>query len=106
MSTDITVQRYEGVYLIAVQNSVTDYLKWQRDMEKSSIYFEWEAQENSGYDVVMECTLDRDGIHIVLHDGLLVHFYFYGVPKSQWDNLVQGLKDLYIKEPAVVFSHY
>jgi hypothetical protein len=50
----------------------------------------------------LECTLDKDGIHIVLNNQQLVHFYFVNCPADHWEALAKGLKSIYQAHPEIL----
>jgi hypothetical protein len=75
------VNKENDVLIVGVQNGTGDYIMWQRGLKAETgsndgIYFEYTDQRNGDYDIVAECTVTNDGIHIVLSNGELVHFYF------------------------------
>jgi hypothetical protein len=82
MSYEYEIESIEdGILTVAVQGSDDGYVLWQMGLTEEiasddSIYFEYDDQINGGYDKVKECTIDSDGIHIVLANDDLVHFYF------------------------------
>jgi hypothetical protein len=92
----------DGIYLVGAQNSSDDYLLWQKSINEDRVHFECYDQSNSGYDIVLECTLDKDGIHIVLKNQQMVHFYFVNCPTDHWENLVKGLKTIYKTHPDIL----
>ena len=103
MSTEIINFIEDGNHMVGAQNDPeTDYVLWQKLEEESEIYFEYCGQQNSGYDIVQEITIDRDGIHIVVKTGELVHFYFNQCKKEDWEKMVSGLKEVYSDRPKVL----
>ena len=103
MPTEIANNVEDGIHVVGVQNDPEkDYLLWQRAKAEKSIHFEWNGQANSGYDIVKECSLDRDGIHIVLSNNKLVHFYFQKCSKEDWEILVDGLRNIYSNDSSIL----
>ena len=92
------------VLVIRLQVSDNEYLLWQLsldDEDVAGVYFEFNDQLNGGYSNVKEICLMRDGIHFVMADDRLEHFYF----KKKFDNytqLVAGLTKIYKNSPSVL----
>lgn len=87
------------VLIVAVQDSARGYFLWQKGLTKEAasedgVYFEFDDPVNGGYNIVKECTIDTDGIHAVLSNGHLAHFYF---PKefTKYSELKRGLLKVY-----------
>jgi hypothetical protein len=79
---------------------------WQKDTspkssEGAEIYFEYDDQSTGAYNSTLECTVTMDGIHVVLTDGTLAHFYF---PKDfdRLQELKEGLEEIYRETPDVL----
>jgi hypothetical protein len=100
MTSEQKIETIENnVLIVAVQDSAGGYFIWQKGLTKEvgsedGVYFEFDDQVNGGYDIVKECTIDTDGIHVVLSNGRLAHFYF---PKEfkKYSELKNGLLKVY-----------
>ena len=69
------------VLAVGVTGLDGSYVMWQKGLTEAvgsedGIYFEIDDQSNGGYNIVKECTVTNDGIHLVLVSGKLEHFYF------------------------------
>ena len=109
MTTEISCDSQDGVFAVGAANGSTDYVMWQRtdgSIDASEIHFEWNDQSNGGYHLVSECAMDRDGIHLVLSDDQLVHFYFRELTKEQWDRFRDGLERMYLDSARVIEFNY
>jgi len=87
------------VLVVGVVDAEGSYFMWQRGLtedvgSEDGIYFEFDDQINGGHDILVECTIDRDGIHVVLANGNLEHFYFPNDFK-QLEELKSGLAKIY-----------
>ena len=103
MPTEFTVTEKDGKTTVGVLNPDADYLLWQvNEADPGRVYFEYNDQSNGGYDVVREATLMRDGIHIVLDSGKLIHVYFSDVTEKTYCCFVEGLQGLYRGQPEVL----
>jgi len=102
MSYEYEIETIEGdVLSVAVQGWDNSYILWQKGLtedvgSEDGVYFECDDQKNSGYNNVKECTVTNDGIHIVLANDTLAHFYFikgfnkFSELKSGLENIYQG----------------
>lgn len=97
------------VLTVAVQGWDDGYVLWQKGLAKEvgsddGIYFEYDDQINGGYNNVKECTVTSDGIHFVLTNNELAHFYFIkGFDK--FAELKAGLEKIYLgNEHVLEFS--
>ena len=96
MGTSIHISNEDGVTIIGASNGDSDYCLWQvSNDDKNSIYFEHEDQINGGYNIIVECSVMADGIHIVLANSQLYHFYFNDVSSEQYNSFVDALKVIY-----------
>ncbi len=96
MSTTVSISGEDRIVAIGVANGEDDYLLWQaRSSNSDEIHFEWNDQSNGGYDQVRELTIMPDGMHIVLNDGQLHHFYFNGLSADKYQRLVAALGTLH-----------
>lgn len=109
MATEIASELKDGVFLVGASDECGDYILWQRPSdasERSEIHFEWGDQPNGGYQSVSECSVDRDGVHIVLSDSRFVHFYFSELAREDWDRFREGLEEMYLVGSDVLAFHY
>lgn len=55
MQTQFAFSHEDGVRLVGVSNGDEEYLLWQQsDDDPHAVYFEYNDQKNSGYDIVRE----------------------------------------------------
>ena len=92
----------DDIHYIALGNE-KDYLLWQKNITEfeGDIYFEYEDQSKGGYNIVKEATIDRDGIHLVLRDESLVHYYF----EKEFDEyslLKEALEKMYVQHRDIL----
>lgn len=100
MSYEFPIETQENdVLVVAIQDNEGSYFMWQKGLtedvgSEDGIYFEFNDQINGGHNIVKECTIDRDGIHVVFSDSKLEHFYF---PQgfNKYDDLKKGLLKIY-----------
>ena len=103
MSTEIThITEDEIIFVGAANDPETDYILWTKGIDEKEIYFETNGQAKSGYDIVKEITIDFDGVHIVLNDSTVEHFYFNLVEKEDWKKLATGLQKIYQENKDVI----
>ncbi len=103
MNTQITTNKEENIFIVGVTNESEEYFLWQReDDSKTDIYFEYNEQINSGYNIIAECTVMLDGIHLVLSSGKLLHFYFNNLPYTEYKKFVESLKFLYSEQHEIL----
>ena len=100
MSYEHEIENIENdVLTVAVQGWDDGYVLWQRGLTKESgsedgVYFEYDDQINGGYNNIKELTVTSDGIHIVLVNNELAHFYFLkGFDK--YSELKAGLQKIF-----------
>lgn len=96
----------DDVLTVAVKGWMGGYVLWRRGLSveagsESGIYFEYDSQKNGGYNNVHECTVTCDGIHIVLANGNLAHFYFVK-GFNRFAELKSGLKTIYHGKESIV----
>jgi len=106
MNTKISNMLENGIHIVGAYNTEEDYVLWQKSENEHEINFEWNSQSNSGYDIVKECTLDRDGMHIVLKDSKMLHFYFSNCLYLEWKKLSDGLQKIYISDSDIIDIQY
>jgi hypothetical protein len=102
MASQISISTEEGLEIIALANGAEDYCLWQVEDDRDEIYFEFDDQINGGHDLVRECTLMFDGMHIVLSSGQLYHFYFDAVSVDDYRKLVAFLENIYPKNVGIL----
>jgi hypothetical protein len=103
MASQITISSDEQYsQIIALKNGADDYCLWKVEGDSCEIYFEYDSKINSGYNLVSECTLMLDGMHIVLNSGKLYHFYFNDIAIGDYKNLVASLESMYPKDLDVL----
>lgn len=106
MNTTIANTHEDGIHTVGASNGDADYILWQVSKEEpDSVYFEYYDQINSGYNNVTECTIDMDGLHAVLKDGALVHFYWHPPRHPDLATLVEGLRSIYASIPDILEVH-
>jgi hypothetical protein len=93
-----------GVLVIELQISNDEYLLWQISPDEENnadVYFEFNDQLNGGYNNIKEVCLMRDGIHMVMADDRLEHFYF-DKKFNDYTRLVSGLKKVYRNNRSIL----
>jgi hypothetical protein len=97
------------VLVVAVVDAKDSYFMWQRGLtedvgSEDGIYFEFDDQINGGHEIMKECTIDLDGMHVVLASGKMEHFYF--PPKfDKYIELKKGLLKIYEGNEHVLEFH-
>ncbi len=94
------------VLVVSVLGVDGSYFIWQKGLTEDvgsddGIYFEFDDQINGNYNQIKECTVTNDGIHVVLANGNLEHFYF----PPDFDKLQElqaGLKKIYAEQSGIV----
>ncbi len=106
MSYDHPIEIIENdVLVVSVLGSDGSYFMWQKGLtedvgSEDGIYFEFDDQINGGHNQVKECTVTNDGIHVVLGNGKLEHFYF--PPKfDKFKELQAGLNKIYAEQGGI-----
>lgn len=89
----------DAVLTVSVQGWDDGYVLWQKGLTKDvgledGVYFEYDDQIIGGYNNVKECTVTSDGIHIVLANDELAHFYF-DTGFDKFAELKAGLEKVY-----------
>lgn len=102
MQTKTIRTKEDGVLLVGASNNENEYVLWQKRENDNSVHFEWDDQINSGTDIVDECTIDKDGMHMVLKDQRLIHFYFNDCSSQSWKELIEGLEEIYKSAPKIL----
>lgn len=107
MSYDHPIELIENdVLVVSVVDSDGNYFMWQKGVteevgSEDGIYFEFNDQINGSHDQVTECTVTNDGIHVVLANGKLEHFYF--PPKfDKFKELRAGLNKIYAEHGGII----
>lgn len=89
----------DDVLIVSVLDLDGSYFMWQRGLteevgSEDGVYFEFDDQINGGHNIVTECTVTNDGIHVVLAKGKLEHFYF-PLSFDRHKELQTGLNKIY-----------
>ncbi len=103
MSYNKSIELIENdVLIVSIMDSRGSYFMWQRGLTKEvGVYFEFNDQINGDYDIVKECKVTNDGIHVVLANGNLKHFYFPS-DFNKFNELKTGLSKIYVAESHVL----
>lgn len=107
MSYDHPIEIVENdVLVVSVVGSDGSYFMWQKGLTEEvgsddGIYFEFDDQINGRHNQVKECTVTNDGIHVVLANDNLEHFYF---PPNfdKFKELQVGLNRMYAEQSGIV----
>ncbi|MCS6125502.1 hypothetical protein [Shewanella baltica] len=107
MSYDHPIEIVENdVLIVSVLGEDGNYFMWQKGLtedvgSEDGIYFEFNDPINGGHDLVNECTVTNDGIHVVLANGKLAHLYF---PPNfdKYKELQAGLNNLYAEQGEIL----
>ena len=105
MKTKLTITKEGEILTLSVANASEDEFTWRYDSnQQSHIYFEYsyDGQKNSGYDLVQECTVMFDGLHLVLTSGVILHFYFNHFLRTEYKNLCATLALIHVGTPGVL----
>ncbi|MDD4928524.1 MAG: hypothetical protein PHP85_04525 [Gallionella sp.] len=102
MKTQVSQASDDVVFTLTLQNGATDRFFWLQDKTSGTVCFEAEGQYVCGDAIVKECTVMRDGMHIVFLSGEIVSFYFYGLSLREYLGVVSSLKKLYSARPKVL----
>jgi hypothetical protein len=107
MSYDHPIEIIENdVMIVSVLGADGSYFMWQKGLTEDvgledGIYFEFNDQINGRHNQVKECTVTNDGIHVVLSNGALEHFYF--PPNfNKLQELRAGLNKMYSDQGGIV----
>jgi hypothetical protein len=107
MSYDDPIEIVENdVLVVSLLGADGSYFMWQKGLTEEvgsndGIYFEFNDQTNGRHNQVKECTVMNDGIHVVLSNGNLEHFYF----PPNFDRLQElqaGLNKIYAEQDGIV----
>jgi hypothetical protein len=107
MSYDHPIEIVENdVLVVSVVDSDGNYFMWQKGLTEEvgsddGIYFEYNDQINGRHNQVTECTITNDGIHIVLANGNLEHFYF-PAKFDKFNELRAGLNKIYAEHGGII----
>ncbi|MCW8875696.1 MAG: hypothetical protein OQK51_01450 [Kangiellaceae bacterium] len=107
MSYDHLIEIVENdVLLVSVLGADDSYFMWQKGLTKEvgsddGIYFEFDDQINGGHNLVTECTVTNDGIHVVLSNGKLENFYF-PPDFDKYKELKDGLNNIYAEQRGIL----
>lgn len=107
MSYDHPIEIVEhGTLVVAVLAADGGYFMWQKGISddadsQDGIHFEFDGQENGGYNQVRRCTVTRDGIDVVLSDDRLECLCF---PPGfdRFNELKDGLNRMYAAQERVL----
>ncbi|MDD2775441.1 MAG: hypothetical protein PHU06_05770 [Gallionella sp.] len=90
--------------MLALQNDATDCFFWLQDKLSGIVYFEATGQKTGGDSLVKECTILRDGVHIVLYSGEIHSIYFDGLSLRAYLDVVNAMRKLYSAQVLEVFD--
>ncbi|WP_431686129.1 hypothetical protein [Hahella sp. NBU794] len=104
----VTVE--SDVLIVAVEGWGDGYILWQRGLTEEAgfgngIYFECDNQFIGGFNCVKECLVTNDGIHVVLTNGELAHFYFIK-GFNKFKELKSGLLQIYQGSEYILEFHF
>lgn len=103
MSTEITVSHEVDVLMVSAFNSPTSYLFWQCDTDEvSEVFFEYNDQANSGFDIISECFVNEVGIQVITKSGEQINFQFAALTSKGQARLLAGLKDIFSQDSSVL----
>lgn len=102
MKTQVSQASDDVVFTLTLQNDATDRFFWFQDKRSGEVCFEAEGQYAGGDAIVKECSVMRDGVHIVFSSGEIVSFYFYCLSLREYLGIVSALKKLYSARPKVL----
>lgn len=102
MKTQVVQKSDDAIFTLTLQNDATDRFYWLQDNRSGTVHFDAGGQYVGGDAIVKECTVLRDGLHIVLSSGEIVSFYFYNQSIREYLEVVSALKKLYAARPVVL----
>jgi hypothetical protein len=103
VKTQIAITNEDNVAMVGITDESQEYFLWQVDHDdQQSIYFEYNDQKNSGYNIIQECTVMLDGMHLVLSSDEWLHFYFNDLNRSEYNKLIVALENIYSSQPNIL----
>ncbi len=102
MKTQVVQESDDAIFTLTLQNDATDRFFWLQDKRSGTVNFEAEGQYAGSDAIVKECTVMRDGLHLVLSSGAIVSFYFSSLSLREYLGVVSALKKLYAARPEVL----
>lgn len=102
MKTQVSQESDDATFSLTLQNDATDRSFWLQDKISGTVNFEVEGQYAGDDAIVKECTILRDGLHIVFSSGKIESFYFYGLSLCKYLGVVSALKKLYFAHPEIL----
>jgi len=102
MITQVSQLSDDNSFCLSFRNNENDYILWQQEKKRGNIYFEARVQCAGGNNIVKECTIMRDGIHIVISSGETVHFYFNGMSLNEYLEVISVFRMLYTSQPHIL----
>lgn len=104
MPTQVIQTSDEVSFSLTLQNDPTDRFFWLQDKLNGIVYFEASDPKTDGDSLVKECTILRDGVHIMLYSGEIHSFYFDGLSLRAYLDVVNALRKLYSVQVLEVFD--
>ncbi|MFY9260893.1 MAG: hypothetical protein WAO71_10345 [Gallionella sp.] len=104
MPTQVIQTSDQVSFSLTLQNDATDCFFWLHDKLSGMVYFAATGQKTDGDSLVKECTILRDGVHIVLYSGEILSFYFDGLSLRAYLEVVNVLRKLYSAQVLEVFD--
>ncbi|MDD2721814.1 MAG: hypothetical protein PHH47_10965 [Gallionella sp.] len=95
MKTQVSQESDDAIFTLMLQNDEMDRIFWFQDKSSGEVKFEAEGHHVGRDAIVKECTVMRDGVHIVLSSGEVVSFYFCDLSLREYLGVVSALKKLY-----------
>ena len=92
-----------GILLVGAQNSETEYMLWQLDIDGANeLHYEYNSQINGGYDQLTNVTVTPEGIHVVLNNKNICRLSFRGITKTELNKLINGLELIYERRSDIL----
>ncbi len=103
MKTQTSVLEDDDLLIVRFYNGDEDYCLWQVEKNnESKIYFEFDDQKNGGYNIVKECSIMYDGIHLVLNTNELFYFYINNLSKKDYLLAKSSMENIYSKTSSIL----
>ena len=102
MSLDIQLIEESNHRILRIRDHQQLDWSWQVTDNKKTIYFEAIAEGVSGKNVIQDCTIMWDGIHLTVKTGDILSYYFQEMNLAIYTTLTKHLKHIYQAYPNLI----